>query len=462
MQFHRLPLTVLPLGLACLVACGQGGRNASSFPKIPAGGDTTIASRTGLAFTQPAANLTAEDLARHASGDAIFEASFASSGVINPGLGPAFNNNACQGCHVGNGRGTPVLGKSGSVNSPMLVRVSLDPLRAAEFPAAVLNPPGNGPIAVPGLGIQLQDQATVTGIAEVKIALSWAEVSGAYDDGTTYSLRYPVLSYSGQEQNVQLMNNPAVLRSLRQTPPVIGLGLLEAVSEETLLSMEDPDDSNGDGIRGHANRVWDPQNKKLAIGRFGWKASAPTLLDQTAAAFVEDMGVHNFIFPDADGSVEITEQRVINAAFYTQTLAVPDRDRVYIDSREGEKLFHEIGCASCHRPVLQSGSDHPIAALRNQTFAPYTDLLLHDMGPGLADNRSDFTASGTEWRTPPLWGLGLTHTLLTSGAFLHDGRARTTEEAILWHGGEAGQSQRAFKELPESSRAELLKFLLSL
>jgi CxxC motif-containing protein (DUF1111 family) len=208
--------------------------------------------------------------------------------------------------------------------------------------------------------------------------------------------------------------------------------------------------------------VWDPLKQELTVGRFGWKASAPSVLVQTAGAFAEDMGLHNPIFPDADGAVEVTLDQVKGAAYYMQTLAVPDRDRSFANTRAGEKLFHDIGCASCHQPRLTTGSDHPIAALRNQTIAPYTDLLLHDMGDGLADHRPDYQAGGTEWRTAPLWGIGLTQTVLPGSGYLHDGRARTLEEAILWHGGEAERSQKRFKALPAASRSALIKFLQSL
>lgn len=463
MKFRVVAWTLL--AVSGVWACGDRSSpgHEVDFPVIPAGGGTTIRARTSKAFTMPAANLDSTEMDLHGAGDSLFESTF----VVGPsphhsGLGPAFNNNSCASCHLQNGRGMATLGESGSLNSPMLVRVSLDLARAGEFEGADIHPPGNGPIAVPGLGGQIQDQAVTDASPEVVIALSWRETQGQYDDGTVYTLRQPVLSFRGDARNTSLMNNPAVLRSLRQTPPVFGLGLLEAVSEETLLELEDPNDTNKDGIRGHLNRVWDPVHQRLAIGRFGWKASAPSLLVQTAGAFAEDMGVSNPVFPDASGNTEITLDDVIGAAYYTQTLAVPDRDRSFANTRAGEKLFRDIGCASCHQPSLTTGSDHPIAALRNQTFAPFTDLLLHDMGEGLADHRPDYLASGTEWRTAPLWGVGLADTVLPGSGFLHDGRARTLEEAILWHGGEAEPAQKKFRTLPKSSRKELIKFLQSL
>ncbi|HET9237288.1 MAG TPA: di-heme oxidoredictase family protein [Oligoflexus sp.] len=446
-------------------SCSPRGRDQEDegLPVIPAGGETTVRSRTSNAYTMPAANLDEAELNLHAAGDSMFEAAFvAGPSKINPGLGPAFNNNSCESCHLGNGRGMATLGQAGSLNSPMLVRISLDPSQAADFLGADTKPLGHGPIPVPGLGGQLQDQAVSGATAEVTITLNWSPVAGQYDDGTPYTLRLPVLTFSGREDNAALMQNPAVLRSLRQTPPVFGVGLLEAVALETLEALEDPSDRNQDGIRGRLNRVWDPLKQEVTAGRLGWKASAPSVLVQTAGAFAEDMGVHNPIFPDADGTVEVTLDQVKGAAYYMQTLAVPDRDRTLAGSRAGEKLFRDIGCASCHRPSLTTGSDHPIAALRDQTFAPYTDLLLHDMGEGLADERPDYQASGREWRTAPLWGIGLAQTVLPGSGYLHDGRARTLEEAILWHGGEAEASQKRFKALPAASRSALIMFLKSL
>jgi CxxC motif-containing protein (DUF1111 family) len=447
------------------LACGTRARDREDqvFPVIPAGGDTSVHSRTSNAYTMPAANLDAAELDLHIAGDGMFEAAFvAGPSKINPGLGPAFNNNSCESCHLGNGRGMATLGQAGTLNSPMLVRISLDPRHAADFLGADPQPVGHGPIPVPGLGGQLQDQAVSGALAEVTITLNWSSVEGYYDDGTRYTLRQPVLTFSGREDGVALMQNPAVLRSLRQTPPVFGVGLLEAVPVETLEALEDPEDNNQDGIRGRLNRVWDPLKQEVTVGRLGWKASSPNVLVQTAGAFAEDMGVHNPIFPDVDGTAEITLDQVKGAAYYMQTLAVPDRDRTWADTRAGEKLFHDLGCASCHRPSLTTGSDHPIAALRDQTFAPYTDLLLHDMGEGLADERPDYQASGREWRTAPLWGIGLAQTVLPGSGYLHDGRARTLEEAILWHGGEADRAQKRFKALPAASRSALIKFLRSL
>ena len=252
-------------------------------------------------------------------------------------------------------------------------------------------------------------------------------------------------------------------RSLRTAPPVFGAGLLEAIPEDLILERADPGDTDGDGISGAPNYVWDSVLGAEVLGRFGRKANRPNLLQQNAAAFANDMGVSNSIF-SGDGELPEIDDAVLKAVeFYTQTLAVPAAGNV--DDPEvirGSKLFIQFSCASCHTPEMRTGS-HPVAALSHQRIFPYTDLLLHDMGEDLADNRSDFLASGSEWRTTPLWGIGVTATILSSTAtFLHDGRARTPEEAILWHGGEARAAREKFRLAEKQERQSLLAFLRSL
>ncbi len=454
--------------LIALIACGPKDHTNSSQEEtalVYAGGETTIRNRTSGAFTAPAANLNTEEFDLHGEGDILFEGEFVKGPApVRPGLGPVFNNTSCRGCHVRNGRGMPVLGENGTLRSPILVRVSLDPSALDRFPEVQgLQGPGSGPFPVPGFGNQIQNHAVFGSDPEITLSLTWEEISGIYPDGSPYTLRKPILGYSGSEKQLALMNDSAVQRSIRQTPPVVGLGLLEAVPAETLVSMEDPLDEDGDGISGRLNRVWDPVSQSLAIGRFGWKASAPSLLVQTGNAFAEDMGIKNPIAPDSDGSVEIDLDFVRKTAFYTQTLAVPDRVRpMSASAAAGEVLFRDNGCASCHTPSLETDGSSSIAALRHQTFAPYTDLLLHDMGEGLADGRPDYLATGREWRTPPLWGLGLTSTILPQSGYLHDGRARTLEEAILWHGGEAEASRKSFESMSQSQRSQLIDFLKAL
>jgi CxxC motif-containing protein (DUF1111 family) len=229
-----------------------------------------------------------------------------------------------------------------------------------------------------------------------------------------------------------------------------------------IRNLADPEDQNQDGISGRPNEVWDVSAKSTALGRFGWKANTPNLLQQTAAAYVNDMGITNPLFREGNGETDIDRQTLENAAFYVQTLGVPART-LLDDSqvKRGEKLFAQANCSACHVPELRTGK-YKVKALANQTIHPYTDLLLHDMGEGLADNRPDFKATGTEWRTSALWGIGLTQTVLPYSGYLHDGRARTLEEAILWHGGEAQASKEAFAKMSKRDRAALVRFLNSL
>jgi CxxC motif-containing protein (DUF1111 family) len=263
--------------------------------------------------------------------------------------------------------------------------------------------------------------------------------------------------------------------SPRIAPAVFGVGLLEAVPEEVIVAAADPDDVDGDGVSGRPNRIVDSDGD-ISLGRFGWKANVASVEQQTAGAFLGDVGITSSIHPTQDctaaevacrdaisgGEPELDDHKLGRVVFYTRTLAVPARRDVTVpDVVAGEAVFSSIGCASCHTPELQTG-DTDIVALRGQTIRPYTDLLLHDLGPGLADGRPDGLATGTEWRTPPLWGIGLVETVNGHTRFLHDGRARNLTEAVLWHGGEADGAQQRFRSLSASERAALIAFLESL
>jgi CxxC motif-containing protein (DUF1111 family) len=444
----RRALTVGAL-LLWATGCGEEAPGAPSEPPR-AGGATTIDDRTSLAFAQPAPNLLPEDQERHRLGDAAFEAVFVPGPApVNPGLGPTYNNTSCNGCHLRNGRGMPVMG-SGPQRTQLLVRVSL-PDGTPDHP--------NGAVPVPGFGFQVQDQANYGVQPEAAVALAWVETQGHYADGTEYSLRAPRVSISPKDGSTL---PERLLTSLRLPPPVFGLGLLEAVDVSTLRALADPDDRNGDGVSGRLNEVWDVAARALAPGRFGWKANSPHLAQQSAEAYVNDMGVTNPLFPEADGTHEISRDTLDAAVFYAQSLGVPARTALDdAEVRRGEGLFKTLGCEQCHRETLETGA-HAVTELEHQRIHPYTDLLLHDLGPALADGRPDGAASGAEWRTPALWGLGLTQTVLPYAAFLHDGRARTLEEAILWHGGEAETSREGFRVLSAVDRAALMAFLRSL
>ncbi|MGE0154896.1 MAG: di-heme oxidoredictase family protein [Reyranellaceae bacterium] len=429
------------------------------------GGETTVFASNQNAFTLQAGNLPVDDQRAFFFGNRLFNTNWViapSSTKTFDGLGPTFNRVSCSGCHLRDGRGQPPA-KPGEEMLSMLVRLSV-PGAAAD----------GGPKPHPAYGDQLNDRA-IQGIkAEGRAVIAWQEVPGRYGDGETYSLRRPVLSF------VDLAYGPLgrdVLVSARVAPAMIGMGLLEAIPDETLLALADPDDRDGDGVSGRVNRVHDVLTGKTAIGRFGWKANAPGVRQQIAAAAIGDIGLTTSIFPqqncpaaqtacrqaESGGEPEISDEFLDRLELYSQTLAVPARRNVDDPQvRRGEALFSEIGCAACHQPTLQTGTHPTRPYLSNQTIHPFTDLLLHDMGEGLADGRPDFLATGQEWRTPPLWGLGLIRVTNKHEFLLHDGRARGPAEAILWHGGEAEAAKERFRTLPQPDREALVAFLRSL
>jgi CxxC motif-containing protein (DUF1111 family) len=437
-------------GLAVLAALAACGDNSAGDDRL--GGDTTIDDRTDGAFLHPAANLdkAARDLFQAGTGPFDFHWEI-------PQLGPQYNNDSCFGCHSSNGRGRSQIGADGAsfdINGPQseaLVRVSLPPSQGTP------DVPG-GDVPLPGFGLQLHDHAT-TGIPQVHVTLSWVEMPGTYGDGTPFSLRHPMLDIR-QSDNTPLP--PGALTSYRTAPAMIGLGLLEAIDDASLAALEDPDDANGDGISGRANHVWNPDTKQTERGRFGWKANAPTLRVQAAGAAVNDMGLTNKLFPPSDGSdSDVNDLQLDQMTFMVQTIAVPAAGPRNGDAQAGDGLFDKMGCADCHVRTFVTG-DHPIPQLAHQTIHPFTDLLLHDMGDALADERPDFIANEIEWRTPALWGIGLAQVIRADVTFLHDGRARSLDEAILWHGGEAMAAREAFRMASESDRRALLAFLETL
>ena len=323
---------------------------------------------------------------------------------------------------------------------------------------------------MPGFGGQLQTKAVWGKIPEARLSLSFLTSLEQYLDHTEVTLRKPVFAL----ENPYTPFPAEGLMSPRIAPPVFGLGLLEAISASDILVNADENDANGDGISGRPNYVWDYQSQQTALGRFGWKAGQPNLLQQTAAAYNGDIGVTTPMFslenclgqPQCDpltDDPEIDWTILKSATFYTQSLAVP-APRHLEDAQvgRGKQLFSKIGCANCHVPAFTTGQHPEFDFLSNQKIYPYSDLLLHDMGAGLADNRPDHLADGQEWRTPPLWGIGLTFTVSGHTHFLHDGRAQNLEEAILWHGGESKNTQQQFKQLSLDDRNALIAFLNAL
>ena len=376
------------------------------------------------------------------------------------GLGPLFNARSCGACHFKDGRGAP-------------------PLTPNEEPLALLfrlSKPGQiewEQLPDDIYGGQLNPNSIFGIEAEGSVSIDYVEQPGSYPDGTRFSLRKPIVSF---DLNYGPLH-PSTSIGPRIAPHIIGQGLLESISEDDILSLADEFDSDGDGISGKPNYVWDLVNKKESIGRFGWKANQPNVRQQVASAFAGDIGITSSLFPDDpcgedqdacndalyDNDIELTEGILDRVTFYSQALGVPRRrDWDEPQVLQGKSLFTQANCSACHTPKFVTGSFSDIPEYSNQTIRPYTDLLLHDMGPGLADNAPDNRASGSEWKTPPLWGLGMVRVVNNHTNFLHDGRARNFEEAILWHGGEAETSKQDFMSLELKEREAIIAFLESL
>ena len=450
---------------AALAACGG---EAEVF--VDLGGETTREVEGSRAFGFPAPTLTNEERRVFEIGDSFFTQNWVTAPAstdARDGLGPMFNAQACSSCHLRDGRGIPASTGDGDLG--LLLRLSV-----ASDDAAF-----SGAAPHPVYGDQLQDRS-INGVpAEGELVITYSEVPGEYADGDAYSLREP--TYTIEAPAFGPLSDD-LLVSPRLAPQVIGMGLLEAIPEDAVLANADPDDADGDGISGRPNRVWNPATEATELGRFGWKANASTVLAQSAAAFNGDMGITSSLQPDesctetqtecaaapgggTDTEAEVPDDRLGSVVFYTRTLAVPaTRGADDPDVRAGAAAFADMGCASCHIDTFTTGplDEVGVEALSDQTIHPYTDLLLHDMGEGLADGRPDFAASGTEWRTPPLWGLGLIDDVNGERFLLHDGRARTIEEAILWHGGEASAAMEAFRSADSETRANLVAFLEAL
>lgn len=426
-------------------------------PRLSGGAQTVFTEGQG-AFSSAFPTLSGRRLAEHELGDLHFEVSFVAAPAPKfGGLGPIYNNNACVNCHINDGRGKPIL--SNEPLTSMLVRVSVPGTDAH-----------GGPLGAPGFGGQLQDKVVFGQVAEAHVEVNWREFPVYFNDGQAIMLREPTWNYS----QPYLPLPSGWMTSIRVAPAVHGLGLLEAVSEADILAHADPNDLDGDEISGRANYVWDVTAQGTRLGRFGWKAEAPSLVQQVAGAYHEDMGLTTSVFPiesshgqsqypGNSSTVEITDSIFQAVVFYVQTLAVPARRKVTDPVvRQGQQLFEVAGCQRCHLSSLQTQVDVSFPERSNQRIAPYTDLLLHDMGSGLADQRPAYLASGVEWRTPPLWGIGLQQLVNGHSYFLHDGRARSLMEAVMWHGGEAAGAVARVKAMNAAERTALEAFLRSL
>jgi CxxC motif-containing protein (DUF1111 family) len=445
---------VILLALSGSLTSLQAAQAASSFE---------IADATREAYSRINPEATREQLAEAMRGRSLFRQSW----VVPPaqdieiaGLGPLYNQLSCLSCHPKNGRGQPPETPQQAMRS-MLVRLSL---------------PGQdshgGPLPHPVYGNQLNEQGVPGVPGEGQVSVDYREERVTLPDGETVGLRMPLyqfadLHYGPLKADIQF--------SPRVGPPVFGLGLLEAVAEQIILQLAEK--GRQQGVNGHPNYVWDAERQRPAIGRFGLKANVATLRQQIAGAFIGDMGITSSLHPKENCTAaqiackqspsarrpELTDAQLDAVLGYLRLLQVPARRNADDPMvRQGEQTFIAIGCAACHAPVLTTGEFPDLPALSGQTIHPYTDLLLHDMGDGLADHRPDFQASGREWRTPPLWGIGLVERINEHSYFLHDGRARNLTEAVLWHGGEALPARQRFAGLTAQKRRAVIRFLESL
>ncbi|MEM7748046.1 MAG: di-heme oxidoredictase family protein, partial [Pseudomonadota bacterium] len=420
-------------------------RTLEAGEERPGGAATARArSHNRNAFSHASGNLSFSKEFDFKIGNAMFRKLWVSSPAStrsSDGLGPLYNARSCQRCHLKDGRGHPPEANWPKDNAvSMFLRLSVPP--QSEKDRARLKAGRINVIAEPTYGTQLQDLA-VQGLAgEGRMHITYSERQVTLGDGETVSLRVP--SYKITDLGYGPLH-PQTMISPRVAPQMIGLGLLEAIPADEIMAMADPDDRDGDGISGRANRVWSSVQAKLMLGRFGWKAGSPSVLEQSADAFAGDIGISSDLVRVPHGDCTPRQTACVNApngesgkdpeikrslmrlvAFYSRNLAVPRRRNAgSANVLAGKQLFKDIGCARCHRPSYTTGASSPDANLRNQKIWPYTDLLLHDMGEGLADNRPEGRANGREWRTPPLWGIGLTKIVSGHTYFLHDGRARS-------------------------------------
>lgn len=453
---------------------------AEKFEANSAGSATVTAGSTSDAFSRPSANISFERELDFKIGNGLFRklwVSSPSSTLASDGLGPLYNARSCQRCHLKDGRGHPPEGPEDSSVS-LLVRASI-PGSESELSNQIKGYLNTLPD--PTYGGQIQDFSVAGHPAEAKVEITYDEIDVALSDDQIVSLRQPTLSLGNLAYGDL---HPEVMLSARIAPQMIGLGLLDAIPAEDILALADPDDVDGDGISGRPNIVWSREYDQPMLGRFGLKAGQPSVWEQSAGAFHGDIGISTTLHPTGYGdctdaqiacrmapdgntlvhdNAEIGDAGLELVSFYASNLGVPARRDV--EGQEvlrGKQVFYDSGCIACHTPkfVTHRLDDQPEQSF--QLIWPYSDMLLHDMGEGLADNRPEARANGREWRTPPLWGIGLTKQVSGHTYFLHDGRARSLLEAILWHGGEAEAAKEKIVTMPKPDRENLIRFLESL
>ena len=464
-----------------VIAPASDFRQPETFEQLPGGATTSQQAVNVNAFSHSSANMSFKRELDFKIGNGLFRrlwVSAPSSTTSADGLGPLFNARSCQRCHLKDGRGHPPASPEDSAVS-MFLRLSIPPQTKAERVA--LESGRVNVIPEPTYGGQLQDLAVQGLKAEGRMTIRYKEEPVTLADGTVVMLRRPFYGIADLGYGPL---HPEVMLSPRVAPPMIGLGLLEAIYAEDIESRADPEDADGDGISGRVNRVWDEESRSAVLGRFGWKAGQPSLLQQSIHAINGDIGISTPGMPAASGDctahqpeclaapngnsaqhdgLEASAEMLQLITFYSRNLAVPARRDV--DDPQvlaGKRVFYESGCVDCHRPKYVTRRDSLGEEQSFQLIWPYSDLLLHDMGEGLADNRPEGRASGREWRTAPLWGIGLTEAVNGHTQFLHDGRARNLLEAVLWHGGEAETARQKVVALPTEQREALLAFLRSL
>ncbi|MCW3479051.1 c-type cytochrome [Neisseriaceae bacterium JH1-16] len=456
-RYRPIPLALALAATALLTLTGA----RTDTPSVLLGGQGSVERRDDNAFSMPASNLDEKHRANFLTGVSLFRKTWSDSTAASnprPGLGPFFNARSCVACHPSDGRGAPP-GAFGQAQEPplaLLMRLSI--------------PAPHGTQPEPVYGNQFTTEAVAGVASKGRIEIDYRVIPGRYGDGTLYQLQQPgyrltALGYGPLHPKTQL--------SPRIAPQMIGLGLLEAVRAEDIVANAHRQRGDADGIAGQVNRVDDVERGTAAIGRFGWKANVASLPQQLFNAFNADLGVTSDALPREDcppgltacrpHPTELTQGQFEPLLVYSRLLAVPSqRDADTAQVRRGSQLFTAARCAVCHQPRYHTGELAGFPELRGQEIRPYTDLLLHDMGEGLADHRPDGLANGRQWKTPPLWGIGLIPTVNGHSRYLHDGRARNLAEAVLWHDGEARASRERFRTMNAADRAALLAFLGSL
>lgn len=456
----RAPAACLFFSLSC---CAEISSDSAGAPLAPYPGAWLPGGKAGTnrylfgsnAFIVNMPGLTAEHERMFYSGNGFFNQSWveapASTEAID-GLGPYHNATGCSGCHFKDGRAAPPEDGPGPFVG-LLLRMSI---------------PGGAP--EPTYGGQVQDLALPHMQPELTPVVSWNEVAFAYPDGTVSTLLRPdfALTHPADgplDEGVQL--------SARLAMQVIGLGLLEAIPEADLVALADPDDADSDGISGRVPWVTSLETGEQVVGRLGWKGETANTADQTAKALAGDLGLTSRLVPADDctdrqiaclaepsgGVPEVSDEIFDRLVLYSRALAVPARTAADDpDILQGRELFEAVGCADCHVSSHRTGPG-PLPELADQLIWPYTDLLLHDLGPGLSDGRPLGEAGAQEWQTRPLWGIGHLQDVNGHTRLLHDGRARGVAEAILWHGGEAQDANTAFQTLSAADRDRVVAFV---